>query len=215
LLAKNCRTTRSYRQHALSLKSFVGTPPRADHRPLAPTGEPSTAINQSHRIIALRAVGARLAREQSTAAYLPLRVIVLRGRASLLRANNPPRFTCPTASSFFTGEQSTAAYLPHSVIVLRGRVHPITTASLASRLLEDRNSRSIPPTTAPHPETRCHRQAPYHPDHSGSSTPPPLSPAPWKWLCRVDQPWSYPQYRNGEGPAAIERPDPANFNQAG
>jgi hypothetical protein len=139
----------------------------------------NTAANSTPRCIcpcalSFFAVGARLARERSTAVYLPHRVIVLRGRASLLRANNPPRFTCPTASSFFagkprsygrtihrglpapprhrfsraslapTGEQSTAVYLPLRVIVLRGRVHPITNAEPSPRPASTPLVRHIP-----------------------------------------------------------------------
>ncbi|VVP35088.1 hypothetical protein PS903_04471 [Pseudomonas fluorescens] len=113
---------------------------RSSQASLAPTGEPGNAV------------------------YLLHRVIVLRGQASLLQANRPPRFICCTALSFFagkprsyrrtgqrglsvaprhrssraslapTGEPATAVYLLYRVIVLR-RQASLLQANRATRFI--------------------------------------------------------------------------------
>ncbi len=82
-----CHTALSFfagepRSYGRTRRSGVSVKPhhRSSRASLAPTGEPGAAMYLSHR------------------------VIVLRGQASLLRANRAPRCICHTALSFFAGE---------------------------------------------------------------------------------------------------------------
>ncbi len=91
------RANRTLRCVCRAASSFFACRSQARRR----TGRRGVSVRPRHRS---SRVGARLAGEPDAAVYLSYRVIVLRGQASLLRANRTLRCVCGTASSFFAGE---------------------------------------------------------------------------------------------------------------